>query len=120
MVARGRHFTLITGLATGGPPVGPGGIFSLGDSAELETLARDAGFVDVAVEQFTITFRADTIDAHIERVSSLAGPLATLLQAASPDQLAALRRTAAELAAPYLTDNGLAIPGQALLVFGRR
>jgi SAM-dependent methyltransferase len=111
---------MATGLASGGPPVGPGGIFSLGDPAELETLVKGAGFVDVAVEEFAITFRADTIDAHVERVSSLAGPLATVLQAASPDQLAALRRTAADLAARYVTDDGLAIPGQALLVSGRR
>jgi SAM-dependent methyltransferase len=111
---------MATGLASGGPPVGPGGIFSLGDPAELETLAKGAGFVDVAVEEFAITLRAGTIDAHVARVSSLAGPLATLLQAASPDQLAAFRRTAADLAAPYVTDNGLAIPGQALLVSARR
>jgi hypothetical protein len=111
---------MATGLASGGPPVGPGGIFSLGDPAELETLAKGAGFLDVAVEEFAITFRAGSIDEHVARVSSLAGPLATLLQAASPDQLAAFRRTAADLAAPYVTDNGLAIPGQALLVSARR
>ncbi len=111
---------MANGLVSGGPPVGPGGIFSLGDPAELERLAKNAGFVDVAVEEFAITFQADTIDAHIERVSSLAGPLAVALQAASPDQLTALRRTAADLAAPYVTDNGLAIPGQALLLSGRR
>ncbi len=83
-------------------------------------MAKDAGFVDVAVEAIDVTFRADTVDAHVERVGSLAGPLAAVLQAASPDQLAALRRTAADLAAPYLTDDGLEIPGQALLVSGRR
>jgi hypothetical protein len=43
-----------------------------------------------------------------------------VLRAASPDQLAALRRTAADLAARYVTDTGIAIPGQALLVSGRR
>jgi len=111
---------MANGLVSGGPPVGPGGIFSLGDPVGLETLAKDAGFVDVAIEAIAITFRADTVDAHVERVSSLAGPLATVLRAASPDQLAALRRTAANLAAPYLTSDGLEIPGQALLVSGRR
>jgi SAM-dependent methyltransferase len=111
---------MATGLASGEPPVGPGGIFSLGDPAELETLAKGAGFVDVAVEEFAIIFRADTIDAHVERVSSLAGPLASVLHAASPDELATLRRTASDLAAPYVTDNGVEIPGRALLVLGRR
>jgi hypothetical protein len=82
-------------------------------------MAKSAGFVDVAVEEIAITFRSDTIDAHVERVSALAGPIAAALQAASHDQLAALRRTAADLAAPYVTDNGLAIPGRALLLSGQ-
>jgi SAM-dependent methyltransferase len=111
---------MANGLVSGGPPVGPGGIFSLGDPAELEAVAKGAGFVDVAVEEIAITFRAATIDDHVERVGSLAGPLAPVLQAASPNQLAALHRTASDLAAPYVTDNGLEIPGQALLVWGRR
>ncbi len=111
---------MANGLVSGGPPVGPGGIFSLGDPAGLELLAKGSGFGDVAVEAIPVTFRADTVDQHIDRVISLAGPLATALRAASPDQLAGLRRTAADLAAPYLTDGGLEIPGQALLVSGRR
>ncbi len=111
---------MMNGLVAGGPPTGPGGIFSLGDPVELELLAKRAGFVDVAVEAIDITFRADTVDEHIDRVGSLAGPLAAVLKAASPDQLAALRRTAADLAAPYLGADGLQIPGQALLVSGRR
>ena len=79
-----------------------------------------AGFVDVAVEEFAITFAADTVDAHVARVGSLAGPMAAVLEAASFDQLAAVRRTAASLAAPYLTDDGLEIPGRALLVSALR
>jgi SAM-dependent methyltransferase len=110
---------MMNGLVAGGPPIGPGGIFSLGDPGELEVLAKDAGFVDVAVEAFEVPFVSDSVDAHIERVGSLAGPLAAVLQAATPDQLAAVRRSASELAAPYLTDDGLVIPGRALLVTGR-
>jgi SAM-dependent methyltransferase len=108
------------GLVSGGPPVGPGGIFSLGDPGELEALVEGAGFVEVAVEQIAVIFRAGDIDAHVTRVSSLAGPLATILQGASADQQAAVRRTAADLAARYLTDDGLEIPGRALLVSARR
>ncbi|GAC1543540.1 MAG: methyltransferase domain-containing protein [Acidimicrobiales bacterium] len=111
---------MIHGLAAGGPPVGPGGIFSLSDPAALERLAKSAGFVDVSVKGFAISFRADSIDAHVERVGSLAGPLASVLQAASPDQLAALRATAAELAAPYVTESGVDIPGAAVLLSARR
>ena len=111
---------MMNGLVSGGPPVGPGSIFSLGDTGELEALVKGAGFVDVTVEEIALTFRADDIDTHVTRVSSLAGPLATILQGASADKQAAVRRTAAVLAAQYVGDGGLEIPGRALLVCGRR
>jgi SAM-dependent methyltransferase len=107
---------MINGLVSGGPPVGPGGIFSLGDPTVVEALAKSAGFVDVAVAELPTTFDAPTIDAHVDRVSSLAGPLAAAFDAASPEQLAAVRRTAAQLAAGYTTSDGVSLPGRALLV----
>jgi SAM-dependent methyltransferase len=107
---------MINGLVAGGPPVGPGGMFSLGDPGRLEAFVKDAGFVDVSVEAFAVTFRAPDIDAHITRFSELAGPLAGVLQSATPDQRAAVRRSATELATPYLTEAGLEMPGRALLV----
>ena len=110
---------MMNGLVSGGPPVGPGSIFSLGDPAELESLVKGAGFVDVKVEEFAITFRADDIDSHVDLVSSLAGPLAAAFEAATPEQHAAVRRTAAGLAAQYVTDDGVEIPGRALLLTGR-
>jgi ubiquinone/menaquinone biosynthesis C-methylase UbiE len=107
---------MANGLVDGGPPVGPGAIFSLGDPTHLEGLAKSAGFVDVTVEEIDVTFRAQHIDDHVARVSSLAGPMAAILAAAPPDKQAALRATAAQLAAPYITDDGVAIPGRALLL----
>lgn len=108
------------GLTPGGPPIGPGGIFSLGDPDALAALLGSAGFEDVVVDAFEVTFHAADIDAHIDRVTSLAGPLATYLAAATPEQLEAVRATAADLARPYLTDDGLAMPGRALVATGRR
>jgi SAM-dependent methyltransferase len=111
---------MANGIVSGGPPISRGGIFSLGDPSELERLAKGAGVVDVVVEEIAVTFRAPSVDAHIDRVAALAGPLADALEAATPEQLDGLRRTARELAAPYLTDDGVAMPGRALLVAGRR
>jgi SAM-dependent methyltransferase len=111
---------MLNGLVAGGPPVGPGSIFSLGDPGVLRALAEAAGFRDVVVEEVVVEFRADDIDAHVDRVASLAGPLAVALRRATPGQWAALRRTAAGLAAPYATGAGIEIPGRALLVSGRR
>jgi SAM-dependent methyltransferase len=109
---------MINGHVSGGPPVGPGGIFSLGDPTDLEALAKGAGFIDVTLDEFHTTFQTETIDAHIEQVSSLAGPLAAAFSTASADQLTALRRTASQLAADYTTPDGVALPGKALLVTG--
>lgn len=111
---------MMNGLVSGGPPVGPGGIFSLGDPAGLAALVKDAGLVDVTVEAVPVTFEADSIEAHVDRVSSLAGPLAGAFAAATDAQLDAVRRTAAQLAADHTAaDGSLAIPGQALVVTAR-
>ena len=88
---------MMNGLVSGGPPVGPGGIFSLGDPTELGALAEWAGFTDVTVDELAVTFRADDIDTHVARVSSLAGPLAAVLEQASPEQSAAYAPTNTKL-----------------------
>jgi SAM-dependent methyltransferase len=110
---------MLNGLVAGGPPIGPGAIFSLGDPARLEVHAKEAGFSDVAVEAIDTTFHAPSIDVHVERVGSLAGPLAPVLAAATGEQRAAVRHTAAGLAAPYTTDGAVALPGRALLLTAR-
>jgi SAM-dependent methyltransferase len=107
---------MLSGIATGGPPVGPGSIFSLGDPDELAALAEGAGFGSVAVRAIDTTFASPDIDTHVTRVGSLAGPLAVALAAASADQQAAVRQKAAELAAPYETPDGYVLPGRALLL----
>lgn len=111
---------MMNGLVSGGPPVGPGSIFSLSDTGELGAFAKGAGFVEVVVDGHDVTFRAEGVDAHVDRVSSLAGPLAGAFAAASPEQLSAVRRTAAELASQYVSAAGVEIPGRALLLTARR
>ena len=108
------------GVLAGGPPVGPGAIFSLSVPAALEVLATDAGFRDVSVRPVDVTFRAASFDDHFARVTSMAGPLAGALAAAPPDTLEAVRRTAADLASRYVTDGGVELPGRALLLAGHR
>jgi hypothetical protein len=110
---------MVHGVVAGGPPIGPGGIFSLGDPAHLAELARGAGFLDVVVDEVPTTFRSESIDLHVERVSSLAGPMAAAFAAATPEQRAAVRETAAQLAAEHTAaDGSLALPGRAILVAG--
>lgn len=110
---------MANGLVAGGPPIGPGGIFSLSDPGRVTALLTDAGFSDVAVDAVDIAFHADDVEAHVRRVASLAGPLAAVLDAATPDQHAALVTTASELAAPYVGSSGVDLPGRALVATGR-
>jgi len=111
---------MMNGVATGGPPLGPGSIFSLGDEAGLVALVADAGFADVRSEPADIVVAASDIDSHVSRISALAGPLAAVLQAATADQRAGMCRTAADLAAPYRQqDGGYDIPGRVLTLTAR-
>ncbi|HVM08397.1 MAG TPA: methyltransferase domain-containing protein [Acidimicrobiales bacterium] len=111
---------MMNGLVAGPPPFAPGGIFSLGDPAQLEAITAGAGFESVAVEAVDVCFESDSLTAHIARVSSLAAPLAAAFAAADADQLAAVRRTAADLAADHTKPDGtLSLPGRALLVHAR-
>lgn len=48
-------------------------------------------------------------------VSSLAGPLAVALASASPDQVQAVRETAAELTSKFAAPDGMVLPGRALV-----
>lgn len=108
---------MANGLLAGGPPIGPGGVFSLGDPKALAEFATEAGFSEVEVKERPVLFPAESIEAHISRVSSLAGPMARAFAAASEEQLAGVRQTAAQLAAPHTQDDGsLALPGRALLL----
>ena len=111
---------MVNGLVAGGPPDGPGGIFSLGDPARLASLADGAALVDVTVQEIPVSFHSDSIDTHIQRVSALAGPLAAAFTAATPQQLEAVRQTAGQLAADHIGERGVTLPGRALLVTGRR
>lgn len=110
---------MMHGVVAGDPPVGPGGVFSLGDAAQLTDLAQAAGFEDVVVHEIPVTFRARSIPEHVDHVSSLAGPLASAFEQATPEQLTAVHETVAVLAADHVTDDGVALPGLALVLGAR-
>jgi SAM-dependent methyltransferase len=111
---------MVHGLVAGGPPTGPGGLFSLADPDVLRQAALTAGLQDVRVDEVAVRFRFVSADEHVAVVSSLAGPLSEALAAASGDQRAAVRTTAAELAAPHrAADGSMDLPGLALVLSAR-
>ena len=105
----------LNGVVTGGPPTGPGGIFSLADPAVLEGIASEAGFNDVVIHEVPTVATFATSDEYVDTVASLAGPLSAAIAGASEETRAAMRTTAADLAQAHRTPGGLVLAGRALV-----
>lgn len=110
----------VNGVISGGPPTEPGGVFSLSDPVVVHDVAVGAGLGEVSVAEIAMVFTAATVEEHFEHVASLAGPLSVAIAAATAEQRAALFGTAAQFAAGHTNDDGVALPGRALLLVGRR
>ncbi|MEO6204987.1 MAG: class I SAM-dependent methyltransferase [Mycobacteriales bacterium] len=111
---------MLAGAVQGGPPIGPGEVFSLADSAHLLGLLDEAGFGRTSVQEVAVTFAFPTTEEQFDSVSSLAAPLALALSGASEAQVTAARRMAAEAAEPFRTGDGFVFPGLALVASGVR
>lgn len=105
---------MVHGVVAGGPPTGPGGLFSLADPDRLADVLTAGGFTGVRVAQLPITMTWPDADTYVDHVSRLAGPLAVAL-AAAPEKADAVRATVKELVAGFQTEDGLAVPGLSLL-----
>lgn len=106
-------------VVTGGPPTGPGGLFSLANPAVLEGAVLAAGFGEVAVHEVATVSRYATADDYFDTVSSLAGPLSAAIAGASEEARAAVRTTAMGLVEQYHTSDGIVVPGRALVCTAR-
>jgi SAM-dependent methyltransferase len=106
---------MMQGLVQGGPPIGPGGPFSLADPVDLEKRVRDAGFGDVVVTPIASTRLFQTSADHVDTVLALAPPLAAAVAGATEAQIAAVREQVATLTAQYRTPDGVEIPNSMVL-----
>jgi SAM-dependent methyltransferase len=109
---------MMNGLVSGGPPTGPGGLFSLADAAVLEARVRVAGFRGVTVTEAATTSTFAGPAEYFDTVSDLAGPLSSAIAAAPEATQAAVRRSATDLARAHVTDAGLVLAGRALVCTG--
>lgn len=105
---------MVHGVVAGGPPTGPGGLFSLADPVRFGEVLRAGGFADAQVQEVPITMTWPDADAWFEQVSQLSGPLAMAL-AGAPDKLADVRASAKDLIGRYATEQGVSVPGLGLL-----
>lgn len=107
------------GVVAGGPPTEPGGLFSLSTADALRDVLASGGLLDVRVQEVPITMVFRDPDDYATHLSSMAGPLAAAI-AAAPDKAPAVRATAAELVGQYVTPEGVAVPGLALVATATR
>jgi SAM-dependent methyltransferase len=109
---------MVHGVVAGGPPTGPGGLFSLADPERFAEVLQAGGFPDADVQEVEISMTWPDADAWFDQVSQLSGPLAVAL-AATPEKLDDVRATAKELIGRFATGQGLVVPGLALLALVR-
>lgn len=110
---------MMHGLVQGGPPVGPGGPFSLADPVELEKRMRGAGFTDIEVTVVDSVMHYADMDEHLAMLQALSPQLSAAVGGASAEQAAAVRTSLTDLTAQYRSDDGLRLPWQALLCIAR-
>ena len=110
---------MLSGVLNGPLPTEPGGPLSLGDAESLAQLARDAGFTDVAVDAMPVTFEIEDAPAHLAHVTSLAPPLKLAYESATDEKRAAWLTALTQADEQFRVDDGLQIPGLALLLSAR-
>lgn len=102
------------------PPSGPNP-FTLSESAKLEQVVRDAGFADVVVEPFTVTFEFSSADELIGHLGDVSAPLRAILAAQSIERQKRIWSQLAAAAEVFASADGvIRLPNDCLIVAGRR
>lgn len=99
-----------------GNPFAVGGPFGLASPDLNAELLRDAGFVDVQIEQIPGVITVTDADDYWETQSSLAGPVKATVERLTDDERATVRATLATMLARYEADGGFALPSQLVAV----
>lgn len=102
------------------PPPGMPGPFALCDEAHLARLVEGAGLVDFALDRVPVPFHSPSFEAWWEHTTALAGPVANIVRGLDADASAGLLARLRDAVAPYVTVDGIAIPGRALVVSARK
>jgi SAM-dependent methyltransferase len=112
--------TVAAELGAPAAPPGMPGPFSLSDADGLATLFTSAGFADVAVREHPVDLRSPSVDDWFSRTAELAGPLAKKLPGLPAERRQAIRDRLAERAQPYVTPDGVVLPGLSLVATAQK
>ena len=102
------------------PPPGMPGPLSLGEDGKLHAALSDGGFADAEIREVEVPWRGADFEDWWQRTTSLAGPVAKLLEAQPTEAVDAIRAHAREALSAYETKDGLEIPGVTLVGTARR
>jgi SAM-dependent methyltransferase len=98
-----------------GPP-----FFRFSDPVATRQTLESSGFVDVRVEELSLTWRLTSADAVFEALSRGGVRTAAVLRAQTPDALGAIRAAVRKGVESYATGDGFTIPMPAVLASSRR
>lgn len=101
-------------------PFAPGGLLSLGQPGRIDTLFREAGFVDVATSALDAVFRLPSVDHYLAFVRSSASPILQILGRLTPAAADAAWAEVRERLSVYSTPSGWEGPNELLLTAGHR
>jgi len=110
--------TEVTGLVV--PPPGVPGPFALADDDRLGKVFADAGLGTLSIERVAAPLKAPSFEAWWTRQLTIAGPVAAIVNGLDDSTRARLRDCTRAAVSPYATNGALELPGQALVLTGRR
>jgi ubiquinone/menaquinone biosynthesis C-methylase UbiE len=93
-----------------GDPSAPGGVFSLAAPERNRELLDGAGFPDVHTAEVGGAMHFENLDDYWSIQTSVAGPVADLVGAMQPDEVAAVKATLATMIEPFRSGDGYALP----------
>jgi SAM-dependent methyltransferase len=97
------------------PKPGEPGQFALGEPERIEALVGPAGFDEVAVREVPVEYRFGDWDDYRRVVTSLAASLQTVLVGLDDESRAEVDAAARRRVEVFQTDEGLVLPGVALV-----
>jgi SAM-dependent methyltransferase len=97
------------------PKPGEPGQFALGEPAQIEELAGEAGFGDVAVKDVPVEYRFRDWEDYRRVMTSLAASLRQTLAELDPATSAEVDAVARERFEPFRAGDGYVLPGVALV-----
>jgi SAM-dependent methyltransferase len=100
-------------------PFGPGGMFSMADTETIRSMATDAGFEEVTVEDMEVHWRFPDFDKVWEFMRELVGAVATLITELDDEEREGLRADLATTAESFKSADGYDFPGVTRNVLAR-